>query len=1008
MRHAVLSTLRGTVGRGKLCCSVALTLIASTSNAQSPPMLSDTTWVPLGPAPILGGVASGSFPVSGRVAAIAVHPSNPDIIYCGSASGGVWKTTNGTAAIPSWTALTDTQPTLNTGAIALAPSSPSIIYVGTGEANFARASPGHMCCGRGVLKSTDAGATWTLLGVAAFDKRSISKIVVHPTDPNVVFAASTLATNGPTSGFGVWKSTDGGANWTNTTVSITTTTSFCDLVMDPTNPNVMFAGVGQRDGAAAAGVYKTTNALAATPIWALVSTLPFGTAVGRVALAIAPSNSQTIYVAMQDGATTTAALFKWFSSTNGGASWTDRTANVPILNTLWYSNVMAVDPTNPNIVHYAGTTQLVRTTNGGATWTSINSGADGKSPHVDHHAMAFDSAGRYLDGNDGGINRYTPSTNLWVGLNGNLGTIQFVGIALDPVDRRIAFGGTQDNGTPRFTYDSWATVEGGDGGIIRFDPFNPLRAWRTNPVPSFGAGAYVRRSTDGGNSWASITTGITNASSSLFYPPITPDPGTNNRVLLGSNVVNVSTDGGSNWGRLPGDTFTFPAGIQWIGIGPASASTIYALSGGGVYVTTNNGVTWTQRNPAGVTDSFYQVIVDPTNSQIAYLTRDRYSAGGGHVFRTINAGVAWSDISGNLPDAPTNCIVLDANGAGTADDGLYVGNDIGVYSSSNLGATWARLASGLPNVKVTDLDLRKNLGILGAGTYGRGLWELSLVPLTGSCCRTDGACVIVTGAGCASQSGMYRGDGTICVTPSGSAQNFASTSVPVALPDLSTVNSTLSVSGFVGLAGKVTVRFSVTHTYDGDLVFKLIGPGGQSVLLASSVGDAGQGFTNTVFDDSAAARITEGVAPFTGSFRPSLPLSDFAGLTPNGTWTLQITDIGPGDTGTLDSWSIAVTPGVNPCTQTGACCTGSHCAIATQGACSGAFQGANTVCGPVGNPTTCCPANFNGVNGLSVQDIFDFLAAWFASNPSADFNHSGAISVQDIFDFLSAWFAGCA
>ena len=195
----------------------------------------------MGPATI----ANGTNPYAGRTAGIAADPTDPNIVYIAAAGGGVWKTTNATAANPSWTPLTDTQSTLFMGAIAIAPSNPSVIYAGTGEATNSLLS----YYGRGVLKSIDAGATWTLVGSSQFDRRAISRIVVDPTDANIVYVAvGGSGVNGTGGNTGIWKSTDGGTTWTNTTTSISSSQPYSDVGIDVNNPSTLYCAVGNTGG----------------------------------------------------------------------------------------------------------------------------------------------------------------------------------------------------------------------------------------------------------------------------------------------------------------------------------------------------------------------------------------------------------------------------------------------------------------------------------------------------------------------------------------------------------------------------------------------------------------------------------------------------------------------------------------------------------------------------------------------------------------------------------------
>jgi len=699
--------------------------------------LNTTSWTSIGPAPITNGQVPGNLAVSGRIAGLAADPTNPNIIYIAAAGGGVWKTTNdGT----SWAPLTDNQPTLFMGAIAVAPSNPNIIYAGTGEASNSISS----YYGLGVLKSTDAGATWTLLGTSQFYRRTIAQIVVDPTNANTVYVAvADFGENGLGGNTGIWKSTDGGSTWTDTTTAITTTQPFSDVVIDPTSPQTLYAAVGNLYGSTANGVYETTNGGAS---WAAAGNFPNGSGDGVIRVALAKSSPQTLYASVSAPYTSNngSPFLRMMKSTDGGATWAATTGTPPnyMGSQGWYDTTLAVDPSNASIVYcagQAGTNSVLESPDGGATWVDISTGASGNNgPHADHHAIGFDANGKLLDGDDGGIWRLdnpTPGSIQWTDLNGNLAISQFIGIALNPTNANIAFGGTQDNGTDMFNNAlGWTQAVGGDGGFIRIDPNTPTTIYQE----FFGVS--LERSDDGGVTFSPKTTGISGTLpddqnpfdpssplSSDFYVPYVLDPSTPTRLILGTNIVNESTNRGDNWAPISTPNtngWNTSANIDALAIALTNGNTIYASAGGNIFVTTNNGASWTQVNIPGYTDHFQSLLVDPGNSQIVYAVRDQFSSGaGGHVFRSTNGGATWTDISTSLPNLPTYTIALDPR---TNPGTLYVGTDNGVFASNNLGSTWASFGSGLPNVQVRELVLNQNLNILGAGTHGRSVWEIAI------------------------------------------------------------------------------------------------------------------------------------------------------------------------------------------------------------------------------------------------------------------------------------------
>lgn len=693
--------------------------------------LNSTSWTQLGPAPILNGQAPGRPAVSGRVAALAGDPINPLTIYAAAAGGGVWKSINGGT---SWAPLTDSQQTMFMGSIAVAPSNGQIIYAGTGEANYS----GDSFYGRGVLKSTDGGTTWSLLGNAQFNRLAISSISISPTDPNLVYVTTAGAVNGLVSNFGVWKTTNGGTTWANTTTAISTTNSFDAVVMDPTNPLVLYTSLEPYSTSSPKGVYKTSDG---GTTWALAGNFPQAATVGRTSLSISKTSPNILLASVAN--LNTGALLGLYETTDNGTTW-NANATVPeYLNPQgWYDNAVAIDPTNASIFYATGTgtNLIVESIDGGTTWTNISTGTDGKGPHTDAHTLAFSAAGKLLFGSDGGVWRLansTPGSQLWNDLNTNLAITQFTGIAIHPTNPDIAYGGSQDNGTEKFTdAQGWNLIQFGDGGFVRLDHSNPNTVYHTF-FRQVGSGPFFfERSDDAGANWLTKGTGIATGDSSLFYVPYIIDPSNQSRLLLGTDHVYVSTDRADNWAAISAfntNGWTTTASIECLATAPSDGRTIYVSVGGAIYITTNTGATWTKSVVTGATDGFDSIQVDPANSLIAYAVRSQFNVGSnvGHIFRTNDGGATWANISGSgatgLPDLPSHALVMDSR---LAQRVLYLGNDDGVYVSNDTGANWARFGAGLPHTQVTDLDFSPTLDILGAGTHGRGLFEISTLKLT--------------------------------------------------------------------------------------------------------------------------------------------------------------------------------------------------------------------------------------------------------------------------------------
>lgn len=671
------------------------------------------TWQDLGPSPL-----SGFGGTAGRIAAIAASRTNANRFYVGGADGGVWRTTDGGS---TWTPLTDQQATTATGALAIDPTNESIIYAGTGEANFAN----HSRYGVGLLKSIDGGDTWMLLAQNTFAGRCFSRIVINPQNTQVLYAAITRAGGFPElsaakghpgagGARGVFRSTDGGQTWSQLAGGLPALDA-TDLAMDPTNAQVLYAAIGRIFGDAANGVYKSTDG---GNSWArLAGGLPTS-GNGRISIAVAPSNPQRLYALISnpsDSAGNGASLRNGYRSDNGGTSWVTINPSVDQSSYGWYLSVVAVHPTSPDTVVMAGLS-IARSTNAGSSWSTIS------APHPDNHALAFDASNNLLCGDDGGVHKSTNLGSSWASLNTGLATVQiYPGLSLHPANLNTLLGGMQDNGVNLRTAAtrSWSSVLGGDGGWTQIDPTNGQRMFGENQ----GTGS-LYRSTNGGSSFNFAGNGLDGRN--CFEPPFLIDPANSQRMLYGTERVNVSTDGGLNWSPLSPDlTGGGSAAIRALAISPVDSSYVYAATNDGrVLSSSNSGSTFTLRltGNAGWPRVTRELTADPVEPQTVYLAGATF--GVPHVRRSRDNGATWETLDGNLPDIPVNVISVDGRGPAPA---IFVGTDAGLYRSVNDGATWRKYLSGLPNAQVNDARVDTAHNRIVVGTMGRGAWSAPLV-----------------------------------------------------------------------------------------------------------------------------------------------------------------------------------------------------------------------------------------------------------------------------------------
>ncbi len=709
-------------------------------------------WQPIGPAPIPNGQTSGrTDPVSGRVSAIAVHPTDPNIVYLGTAQGGLYRTLNGGT---TWTPLLDGALSLSIGAVAIAPSDPTVVFVGTGEAAFS----GDSFFGVGIYRITNADTAPTLsgplnLGTSSgdiFTGRSISKIIVHPTNPNFLFATSATGRagiSGTTTGLnlpdaGVYRSINAmSANPTFEKLTIQGTLdasrAVVDAVIEPDNPArliVTIIGTGG-DG----GVYLTTNALDSVPSFVRTLTTGDGTSLGRAELAANKTGDVvTIYAAT---GTANGTVYK---SVDGGVIFTQTIANNFCNPQCFYDIAVAVDPTDANRVYLGGSPTLPfgRSLNGGTSFTNSSVGL-----HVDTHAfgIAPSSPNIIYFGSDGGVWKSLDTGLTWASLNNStLNSIQFQSVSLHPFDRYFTIGGTQDNGTEWLKPDNtWVRATGGDGGQSTIDQnavdTTNVTAYHTffnrmnsqigyQRISTFNQSGTLQPSTFRGCSGAGGTqTGINCADAVLFYAPLSRGPGNPNTTYIGTTKLYRSADRGDNH-EVVSQQFASP--ISAIGIAPTDDNIrLVGLTNGRVFISTAAGAT-TMTDITGALSAtpryVSRAVIDPTNSNTAYITLNGFGLPAGqHVWKTTNllaTAPIWTQAGNGIPDVPTNAFVIDPANTNT----LYAGTDIGVFRSIDGGANWQPFSNGLPRVAVFDMALQNANRFIRIATHGRGIWEINL------------------------------------------------------------------------------------------------------------------------------------------------------------------------------------------------------------------------------------------------------------------------------------------
>lgn len=658
-------------------------------------------WTPMGPFSFVSmntRYSSSPMPDEGRFTTVALHPTNRNIILAGGGSSGIWRTINGGA---SWQAIGDNECSTSMGNIVIDPVDPSIVYAGTGEIY----GDNGFTDGCGILKSTNAGDSWTpvartqLAGAGQFGalvyRIAIDRSTAGSSTTTTLFAATSV---------GVLRSTNSGASWTTVLQGWTT-----DVVQHPTRPEVMYAAAGNPRGAASNGVYISTDK---GTTWNKISAAlgNVGT-IGRTALAVSAAEPGALWCIMADPTNRKfRSLARWDEF---GGQWTFLSANgIQFQSDLLdfgeqseYNLVVQVDPVDAGKVIVGGV-RLFRSRDGGSNFVQIAANV-----HSDWHSLQFDQrdSRRMVATSDGGIFTSYDGGDTWRSLNNGIAATQFYpGFQVHPTNPAIVVGGTQDNGSMMSNGALlWSGISYGDGGYSMMDYTNP------NIVMTSSQFGNLQRHDLNARTFQPIQPNF--HFQPQFIVPFVIDPITPTTIYAGTRVLEKSPDFGASWlAASP----VLPSDITSFAIGRAATRT-YLLGSqtGFLAVSTDGGANWAGGNVFGIQRIVTDVANDPNEPLRFAVTFGGFGTDKVIITQDLNR---FSQITGNLPDIPVNAFSFTPT-----RNRFFIGTDIGVFETTDGGGTWG-LTQGLPLVPVSDLIYHAASNRLIASTYGRGVWSLPL------------------------------------------------------------------------------------------------------------------------------------------------------------------------------------------------------------------------------------------------------------------------------------------
>ena len=715
-------------------------------------------------------------PEGNRTDAIAGVPGDPNTYYAGAASGGVWKSSDGGA---HWKPIFDDQPVQSIGAIAVAPSDPDVVYVGTGEP-YIRS---HISVGWGMFRSTDAGRTWSRIGLENTGR--ISRIAIDPHDPDRVYVAALGTAYGPQPDRGVFRTTDGGKTWEKV-LFVNDSTGAVDVILDPANPRTLYASTwqieihtwGRESGGKGSGIWKSTDG---GTTWKRLTGhgLPLKP-YGKATLGISPANPQRIYAQIETGdgvpwhgvPTDTGRLWR---SDDAGATWKLVNSDLkPMGRTAYYSR-MGVEPDNADEVYFLAA-DFTKTLNGGITMIDL---PDSQIPRGDHHDIWIDPANgdRIAVAHDGGVGISTNRGKTWMRLQLPIAQMYHV-----TVDNRIpyyVYGNKQDGTSYMGPSNSkeeffgpdagiwrgkWRSVGGGESGFATPDTVDTNTVWSSASGTGAVGGIIVHYDIPTAivrnvEVWPEYVAGAPAVEAKyrfIWNFPFIVSPHDHNTLYTGSQYLHRTTNGGQSWDVISPDLTRNDTSKQGIsgGLTPDNIGVEYAdviywiaespLAKGELWVGTNDGLvqlsrdggaSWTNVThlPGGYPVWGTVSSIEPSRFTpgTAYLTIDGHQENDRDpwVYRTTDWGKSWTLITRGLPKTPlsyAHSIHEDPARKGL----LYLGTEGGIYVSFDAGDNWWPLQNNLPHAPVYGVTVQPHFHDLVIGTYGRGFWILDdLTPL---------------------------------------------------------------------------------------------------------------------------------------------------------------------------------------------------------------------------------------------------------------------------------------